>query len=312
MNEKEKNSLLLDEEELNCMMSFNFKDEFPHLIDTMYKPQFTIGDLKLSPRDANYWDKQGVLPEIKESGLRRKYDLVQSVWIKLIQQMRKLGIGLKTIELLKNDILKSEVNIIDEWKIEDIKRLVEEMNKRLDTNFGYEEMLKKLEKASPPFFAHVLMVTILFRKSLNCLVNSEGRYIVYSPTAFYQNLEFSKELHEIMSKPFFSLSITQAYRDLVVDWAPKKFMPNISILSNTEQEVLDYIRKKNVNSITIRYKDGEPDLLEIDEQSNISLEQRFLDVIAKNGFQKITVKTQKGKIVDFENKILKKLNKGTK
>ena len=312
MNEKEKNSLSLDEEELNCMMSFNFKDEFPHLIDTMYKPQFTIGDLKLSPRDANYWDKQGVLPEIKESGLRRKYDLVQSVWIKLIQQMRKLGIGLKTIELLKNDILKSEVNIIDEWKKEDMKRLVEEMNKRFDTNFGYEEMLKKLEEEKPPFFANVLMVTILFRKSLNCLVNSEGRYIVYSPTAFYQNLEFSKELHEIMSKPFFSLSITQAYRDLVLDWAPKKFMPNISILSNTEQEVLEYIRKKNVNSITIRYKDGEPDLLEIDEQSNISLEQRFLDVIAKNGFQKITVKTQKGKIVDFENKILKKLNKGTK
>ena len=120
-------------------MSFNFKDEFPHLNDTMHKPQFTIGDLKLSPRDANYWDKQGVLPEIKESGLRRKYDLVQSVWIKLIQQMRKLGIGLKTIELLKNDLLKSEVDI-DEWKTEDMKREVEEMNKRLDTNVGYEQM----------------------------------------------------------------------------------------------------------------------------------------------------------------------------
>jgi DNA-binding transcriptional MerR regulator len=311
MEEKEKTSLLLDEVELNCLMSFNFKDEYPYLNETMTKPQFTIGDLNLSPRDANYWDKQGVLPEIKESGLRRKYDLVQSVWIKLIQQMRKLGIGLKTIELLKNDLLKSEVNI-DEWKKEDVKRVVEEMNKRLDTNFGYEEMLKKLEEAKPPFFSHILMVTILFRKSLNCLVNEEGRYIVYSPTAFYQNLEFSKELHQFMSKPYFSLSISQAYRDLVIDWAPKKFMPNISILSNTEQEVLDYIRKKNVNSITIRYNEGEPYLLEIDEKYDISMEQRFLDVIVKNGYQKITVKTQKGKIVDFENKILKKLNKGTK
>jgi sulfur carrier protein ThiS len=89
-------------------------------------------------------------------------------------------------------------------------------------------------------------------------------------------------------------------------------MANISILSNTEQEILDYLRKKDINSITIRYKEGEIDLLEIDEKNEISIEQRFLDVIAKNGFQKISVATRNGKIVHFENKIMKKLSKSTK
>ena len=72
------------------------------------------------------------------------------------------------------------------------------------------------------------------------------------------------------------------------------------------------IRRKDVNSISIRYKDGEPDLLEVEERNEISMEQRFLDVITKNGYQKISVSTQNGKIVHFENKIQMKLNKRTK
>jgi len=86
----------------------------------------------------------------------------------------------------------------------------------------------------------------------------------------------------------------------------------LSILSNTELEILEYIRKKDVLSINIRYKKGEPDLIEIESENEISIEQRFLDVIAKNGFQKISVSTQNGKIVNFENKIQLKLNKRTK
>lgn len=77
-------------------------------------------------------------------------------------------------------------------------------------------------------------------------------------------------------------------------------------------EILELIRRKDVNSITIKYKDGEPDLLEVEERNTISIEQRFLDVIAKNGYQKISVSTQNGKIVNFENKIQMKLNKRTK
>jgi DNA-binding transcriptional MerR regulator len=311
MVEKEKKGFGISDEELDFLMGPGFQEEFPHLNETMFKPQFTIGDLKLTPRDANYWDKQGILPDITDSGLRRKYNLVQSVWIKLIQQMRSLGISLKTIERLKHDLLKSQIDTA-EWKKEDVKRVVEEMNKRFDSNLGHEEILKMLDEEKPPYFATILMITILFRKQIYCIVNKKGEYLAYSPSALCSQKELNSTLHEFMSKPHFSLSVTDAYSALVTDWAPKKFMPNISILSNTEQEVLEYIRKKNVNSITIRYKEGEPYLLEIDEKYDISMEQRFLDVIAKNGYQKITVKTQKGKIVDFENKILKKLNKDTK
>lgn len=310
MEQKVLNNFSLSEQELNFMMDNRFLEEFPNLKQTMHKPQFTIGHLNLSPRDANYWDKQGVLPEIKGEGLRRKYDLIQSMWIKLIQQMRSLGISLKTINKLKENMLKSEVDF-DDWKKEDVKRVIHEMNQRLGSNFEAEEILKTIGKEKPLFFETIILVAILFRKPIYCLVNKDGRYMAYSPRAHHAIAEMHGEFQEFMSQPYFSLSLTEAYKELVCDWAPKSFMANISILSNTEQEILDVIRKKDINSITIRYKDGEPDLLEVEERNSISIEQRFLDVIAKNGFQKISVSTRNGKIVHFENKILKKLNKST-
>lgn len=311
MEYNELSNFKLSEEELKFMMEQQFLDEYPHLNDTLHKPQFTIGHLNVSPRDANYWDKQGVLPDVKGDGLRRKYDLVQSMWIKLIQQMRSLGINLKTIKKLKDDILKSEVDI-DEWKKEDVKRVIEEMNLRLGSSFEAEEILKKIGEEKPLFFETVILVAIIYRKPLYCLVNKDGRYFVYSPRGHHALFEAHSVFHDFMSQPYFSLSLTEAYKELVCDWAPKKFMANISILSNTEQEILEYLRNKDINSITIRYKEGEPYLLEVDEKNQVSMEQRFLDVIAKNGFQKISVSTRNGKIVHFENKILKKLSKSTK
>jgi DNA-binding transcriptional MerR regulator len=306
MLEKENIQSLIDEDELNFMLNQKFLDEFPNLNETMSKPQFTIGHFNLSPRDANYWDKQGLLPTVKGTGLRRKYDLVQGMWIKLIQQMRSLGISLSTINKMKEDLLKSEVDI-DEWKKEDVTRVVEELNKRLGSNFEAEHILKEIGKEKPSFFSTVIMVAIIFRKPMYCLVNKDGKYFVYSPRTHHLLAEMHGEFHEFLSQPYISLSITEAYKDLVQYWAPKKFMANISILSDTEKKILHFLRSKEINSITIRYKDGKPDLLEVEERNEITLEQRFIDVIAKNGFQKISVATRNGKIVHFENKIQQKL-----
>jgi hypothetical protein len=43
--------------------------------------------------------------------MRRKYDIVQSIWIKLIQQMRSLGIGLNTIKSLKENLLEPKIDL---------------------------------------------------------------------------------------------------------------------------------------------------------------------------------------------------------
>ncbi len=304
-------NFLMSIEEVQLLTDSLFTDEFPHLIEELLESKYSINDLKIAPRDATYWDKQGILPVVKGPGMRRKYDIVQSIWIKLIQQMRSLGIGLNTIKSLKENLLepKIDLSMVDQATL---LNLFGELKKKYDDSFTADQLLAEFAENGPSLFKSTVVATVIFRKSIHCLVNKHGEYIIYDSHRHQELLSKEKEFAEFISKPYFCISFSEAYRSLINEWSPKPFLKEISLLSETELNILDLIRRKDINSLNIRFKDGEPCLIEVDEKNEISIEQRFLDVIAKNGFQKISVATRNGKIVHFENKIMKKLSKSTK
>lgn len=306
---REKN--ILSTEEMDLLTDALLSEEFPQLVESMDQARFSINDLKIAPRDATYWDKQEILPKIKGPGLRRKYTLGQSIWIKLIQQMRSLGISLNTIKELKDNLLEPKIDL-NELDPQLLKQILSKLSSKLDSEMSPEELISEFNEDGPSIFNSTVFATIVYRKRFHCIVNKDGEYIIYEASKHNEWLTTEEEFAEFVSKPYFCLSFAEAYRSLINEWSPEPFLSKTSLLTKSELEILEYIRQDNVNSITIRYKDGEPYLLEIDEKYNISMEQRFLDVIVKDGYQKITVKTQAGIIVDFENKILKKLNEGTK
>jgi hypothetical protein len=242
--------------------------------------------------------------------MRRKYDIVQSIWIKLIQQMRSLGIGLHTIKSLKENLLEPKIDL-SRVDSKTLLNLLGEVKKKYDDSLTAEQLLSELAENGPSIFKSTVIATVIFRKSIHCIVNKDGDYMIYDSYRHQELLSTEKEFAQFVSEPYFCISISKAYRSLLKEWSPKPHFKEISLLSDTELEIIEMIRRKDINSITIRYKEGEPDLLEVEERNSISIEQRFLDVIAKNGFQKISVSTRNGKIVHFENKILKKLNKST-
>jgi DNA-binding transcriptional MerR regulator len=305
-----KENILFDPEEFEILKEQLYASEYPKLIDDLTLPKYTISDLKISPRDATYWDKQGVLPTVKGTGTRRKYDLTQSVWLKLVQQMRSLGIGLKTIQGLKEYLLEPKVDL-SSLSPKVIELLTAELKKN-GLKLTSEEYIATLLNEGLSVFQNVILATIIFRKSFHCLINKDSDFVFYDAFRHYEFLNTQPEFEDFVSKPYFSVSFSEAIKVLCSDWLHIKPLKELTFLSKNESKIIEMIRRKDVNSISIRYKDGEPDLLEVEERNEISMEQRFLDVITKNGYQKISVSTQNGKIVNFENKIQMKLNKRTK
>lgn len=301
---------ILSAEEIGLLTDTVFSEELPHLVESIEEAKYSINDLKIAPRDATYWDKQEILPKIKGPGLRRKYTLAQSIWIKLIQQMRSLGISLNTIKELKDNLLEPKLDL-DQLDPQLLKQILSKLSAKMDSAMSPEQLLLELKENEPSIFKSVVLATIAYRKSFHCIVNKDGDYLVYE-LSNHEFLYAKEQFAEFISKPYFCLSFAEAYRSLINEWSPEPFLSKTSLLTKTELEILECIRENDAKSITIRFKDGEPDLLEIVEKSNITLEHRFLDVIAKNGYQTISVKTQNGNVVDYENKIMKKLNKGTK
>jgi DNA-binding transcriptional MerR regulator len=301
---------ILSAEEIDLLTDTVFSEELPHLVESIEEAKYSINDLKIAPRDATYWDKQEILPKIKGPGLRRKYTLAQSIWIKLIQQMRSLGISLNTIKELKDNLLEPRLDL-DQLDPQLLKQILSKLSAKMDSAMSPEQLLLELKENEPSIFKSVVLATIAYRKSFHCIVNKDGDYLIYE-LSNHEFLYTKEQFAEFISKPYFCLSFAEAYRSLINEWSPEPLLSKSSLLTKTELEILEYIRKDDAKSITIRFKDGEPDLVEIVEKSKITLEHRFFDVIAKNGYQTISVKTQNGIIVDYDNKIMKKLNKGTK
>jgi len=308
MNEE---NFFLSVEEIQHLTEDLFTDEFPNLIDELLESKYSINDLKIAPRDATYWDKQGILPLVKGPGMRRKYDIVQSIWIKLIQQMRSLGIGLHTIKTLKENLLEPKIDLSRVDPIT-LVNLLDEVKKKYEDSLTPEQLLAEFAENGPSIFKTTVIATVIFRKSIHCIVNKDGEYIIYDSHRHHDLLTKEKEFAEFVSEPHFCISFSEAYRSLINEWLPKPYLNETSLLSETELKILELIRRKDIISLKIRFKEGEPFLLEVDQTNEISTEQRFLDVIARNGFQKISVTINNGKIVHFENKVLKKLNKSTK
>ena len=101
----------LDKEELNLLNSPYVSEYFKGIDNNLCEPLFTITNFGLSARDASYWDEKGILPLHCGTGKRRKYNLVQGTWIKLIQQLRELGVPTETIKKLKNNLLDEKISL---------------------------------------------------------------------------------------------------------------------------------------------------------------------------------------------------------
>lgn len=294
-----------------------YKDDFKQLDKTLDEPRFVISQLGITARDASYWDKQGILPDLKGKGARRRYDLIQSVWIRLIPQMRRLGIGIATIKLLKEEVFNPDTTYYDIIKDKNkVKELMEQLKKIMGDNFDKDKVEKILESdkvkndsknLSFNLFRYGLMMVILFKKNISLLVTEKGYFTMYSLERHNELLTKDPNYKLIINSPHFSISLSEAYADLVKSWKEEPFFEQITIVSDGELKILNALKEPELKSVTIKFKDGELDLIEKVKENDVDLGSRFMDVICKNGYQTVTIKTRAGKIVNYENRILEKI-----
>lgn len=68
--------------------------------------KYTVGDTDLPYRVINHWAKNHVLPEgVKSTGGWRKFTFLEVVWLKIVIRFRNFGFSLKTISLVRKQVM---------------------------------------------------------------------------------------------------------------------------------------------------------------------------------------------------------------
>lgn len=79
--------------------------EVQNLVLELHKSRFSIKDSQLSYRALNHYQKEGIIDANKNpEGSWRKFNAIELVWIKIVLELRKLGISLKKILRLKDKL----------------------------------------------------------------------------------------------------------------------------------------------------------------------------------------------------------------
>lgn len=303
----------ISKEEMEYLSNGTYNKDFDDLQEKMKTTFFSLNDLGVSPREAAYWAKKDILPDFVGSGGVRKYNLKQSIWIKLVQQLRSIGVSLSLISKMKSSLLIPDISISE---VLENKKLMSVFNKILEQEGKteqFQELLKDSEfqrefrESKIDAFECVILYTIIFRHPMSYIVTEDGSCITYN---HLKHQDFQNEVPEfdlLMQMPHIIVSVSSAYAELVKDWCVSKYFNDISLVMKKEKKILSYLRDESIVSMEIFKEGNEPTRMKYTKKVKANAVSDFADLIAKCGYQKITVQTRNGKTVDFKNEYSIKL-----
>ncbi|MFN5879481.1 MAG: hypothetical protein ACK44B_11465, partial [Flavobacteriales bacterium] len=120
-------------------------------------------------------------------------------------------------------------------------------------------------------------------------------------------VEQIENFDSFMKTPHIVLSISQAISKLIQDWAEKEWFEDVSIISREEKEILRLLREDKTQELKIFKIDNKPERVIQVSLNKVDAIEDFAKQIIGNGYQKITVNTRKGRVVNFKNEVSLKL-----
>jgi hypothetical protein len=290
-----------------------FVDMKTNPIDYMRNTRFKRSELELDPRVANHWSDKGLFPMQQETGAWLLFNLPEAFWVKIIVKLREFNVSLEVIKKIKDAFFTNPEKI---FKPED-KQLIKEtliksglFNDEMLKHIDDEEIWKPILSARLSDFEIIIQSILLERKPYFLILDNCDKVLLTDESQLLAETDetYLKEYHEITKKSHIRISMNEILGDLVKSLGDLKCTEKIPILSKKEAQIIRLMRLENITKIEIQYKDSEAEMVDVTSQNEISEKARLSDLIISRGYQKITVKTQNGKIAYCENTTKYKLD----
>ena len=271
----------------------------------------------VSARTYLHWKSKGLIPYSQINEGQREWvrlNLIDYVWIKIIQVMRDFGVPLETIkqtkELLFENILAVLVpdkedylnflrteSDVDPEKIQSISELIDLASDAIENN-------------PEEFDVHTTIIGSMISDLL--IKNDRGSVIItktgkeFDVSFFsYKTLDDFKNLVlPLLESPHIQIPIRKLIEDFFDDPKSDKFVDSFELLNFKEKKVIDAIRKKDFKQIIIKQDPAEESIIIELERDGDILDQKAKDVkrlLGLNEYSEVTIKYRNDKHIYFKN-----------
>ncbi len=286
---------------------------FEGLAIDVLESRYTAKDFNdsVTHRKINGWFNEDLLMVQREKGKWRKFNFIEYCWVQIIDDLRRFEIGFNEIRKIKEKLLCQ----MDWSSLLDIPEYVEEVLKLIPVEEREEARKMMLEKkfldeggGLESSLLYVFVLDCLIKKEqLSLFINDQGDVLPIKLNKLSDLWEF-EEVREFMQGHYISISLTSVISSFIKDYVVKKENFQLQILTDEENELLKLIRSKNIKSLNVKFDaKNNIELIESTKVQKVDTAARLVDMIMSNGYQTITLKTDKGKVVYCENTRKQKL-----
>jgi len=286
--------------------------KFEDLASKIFEFNLKFEDLgnHFTHRQLQYWYKEGLLTANPKTDKLSKIDFVDYCWIQTVSQLRAFGLSIEDVRNIKSAVMQPLNWLALMKQFGDLEKLLEFMSndERKDIIANITATYQNKENANVQF-------SIFFIKILECLVYRQPLSLIFSidKNVFFYNDAWEQDYRrfpaydKILNSSYLKVSLSDIMIDFFKSTQINYQQKRVNLLTDKEAEILAAIRNDDPKEITIRFAKGEPVLLEVTKTKTVDVSARVIELIMTKSYEDISIKTQNGQVVYYENTVKKKL-----
>ena len=295
-------------------------DKLVEVYEVLCEERLSVKDTGVNYRVINHWDEMGIIRFIRNvEGGNRKFNFVDFIWIKVVNELRSFGVKLPDIQKIASEI----------YKPLPVMELFDTLANNLELFNGLEgeskddlmDFLKKGEYKNTDFDAlninlnfnhlHILIAeAISTRNSVSIIVFNDGEwfpFIKQNEHLYSKELLYKKEYSSQVRINITELIFKYIMEDYLIEYAN-----GLHLFTQQESKLLNHIKVGDYKKVIVKFKSKKHEPIEIikskkaqEEIIHIFREKKYREFILtdKKGIELIT-KNEESKKIESETPFL--------
>jgi DNA-binding transcriptional MerR regulator len=284
------------------------------LCERLTQKMFIGTDTGVPYRNLNHWGKLGLFDDDREDTKNwRRFSFVEFIWIRVIDELRNVGLDVDAIKALKEALLKPSsllelsMPFINIYGVENLGSLDKsEETKQMEVAFWEDVFSDSIGDELTYTWLQLMIATAITKRCpVIMAVFTNGDYFTIEEVPGFVLPE--EHLDRLSFETHVRISITGIVRKFLASDPAIERIGMLQILESNKQTVLEIIKSGQFKSVKIHFKSAKMTDLELVQSQDIR--KKIVDILAKGKYQTITIEQHQGQTTKIENTIKHKFPK---